>query len=104
TELLMMLPHFEQLADGVSVSPPLPPGSYDFYYGLDLLPTQMGHLSVDIVDRDVAAGNLVVGPSTAIAGHFRITGAVLEERMLRNVNIRLMALDGRESVLDRLQA
>jgi hypothetical protein len=101
TELLMMLARLEQRPDGVSVSPPLPPGSYDFYYSLDLIPTQMGHLSVDIVDRDVDAGDLVVGPTTAIAGHLRIAGAVLEERMLRNVTIRLMALDGRETVLDR---
>jgi uncharacterized protein (DUF2141 family) len=84
---------FRQIAEDSWVSPELPRGSYDLFFdscayaifGL------VGRLRVELPDRDIDAGTLVVSPSMRVDGHMQRSKA--PSVSLDRIKVRLRPLD-----------
>jgi hypothetical protein len=64
-----------RIGENQYATPPLAPGSYDVYY-LKYLSRSVGHLSFNVVDRDVNAGTMVFRPLVRVQGNIRTAESV----------------------------
>jgi hypothetical protein len=75
----------------------LAPGSYEISYSPDSLGREFGQVHVDIVNRDVDAGKLVVRPTSTIQGRVQASsGITLDQNLLGKLRIRVQPLEGPE--------
>src|SRR5688572_14908841 len=72
-------------------------GSYIVYYGPGPF-GPVGHLTFDVIDRDVDAGRLIVKPNIILTGHVRLPGNVSAVGALQ---LSAVPLDGRRLTLGR---
>lgn len=72
-------------------------GSYEIAYSPDSFGRQFGQIHVDIVDRDVDAGTLVVRSIATIPGRIQASsGLALDQNLLGKLRVRVQPLEGPE--------
>jgi hypothetical protein len=81
--------------EGDYVTPPLPPGSYEFFYD-NSLGTEIGHFTFTITDRDVDAGTVIIKRGVALGGRISAPDGLPVGWTFNRSRVVLRPLDARD--------